>query len=788
MKNSKNRQPITIPLKRLIACLLFVLYSAAYATGSTYSDSSIGRAQYRLIGDTHSLYNNVLQVDFSTHNGRLSARRISNKIDSSQTNLSELSLFTLELSDGTLYSSRDFTLVGPVNVIHLQSADTLPTPALRYPGLQLHAKLNHKSLPNLQINWIAELRDGSNYLRQQIILTPATTGLSIAKIILLDGCLKGAEYAGTVLGCPVICRNYFFGMEHPIAHSPAMTTRLVGNLGEATYDVTPFIKSKGTYGFSIEHGGGSDDYNVTGLTLRCGTTEISSDHHPLNGANGSNQYCLTVDRYQKGSSYSLSISYRNAEKATGLIHLYQKKPHRLSFYVERKDTLKAHQTISESSVMGVSAPHRMRRAFQNYIDRERARPYKPFLHYNCWWDITDDGASSFTSEQLIERMHAWYQKFIKPYNIHLNAFVFDDGWDDMHHHVWAFDPQKFPNGFAEQARLCKAYHSGIGVWMSPFGGYLEAQQQRIKIGKQEGLETNARGLSLAGPRYYERFLSRSIDMLSNYQVNYFKYDGFGGSEPAYLPDMEAGIRLVKRLRQINPDVYINMTVGSWPSPFWLRYVDCTWRGSGDLHQAGEGERTQKFMTYRDGTLYNNIVRRSPYYPLNSIMTAGIAYANLGHPSRYVSDDLQGFKDMVRSSLAAGSSLKELYISHDKMKPEQWAILAEAVKWSTRHASILEDTHWIGGSPINLDLYGFASWKNGEGILCLRNPADKAQQITIDLCRWLELSNTEAGRYLLKTPWAEAADQRSLTVATDRPTVLTLKPFECLVFNVTRCSK
>ncbi|MBT3750299.1 MAG: hypothetical protein HOG34_15060, partial [Bacteroidetes bacterium] len=53
-----------------------------------------------------------------------------------------------------------------------------------------------------------------------------------------------------------------------------------------------------------------------------------------------------------------------------------------------------------------------------------------------------------------------------------------------------------------------------------------------------------------------------------------------GSEPAYLPDMEAGARLIKNLRKQNPEVFINITVGSWPSPFWLQYADCTWRGSG----------------------------------------------------------------------------------------------------------------------------------------------------------------------------------------------------------------
>ena len=69
---------------------------------------------------------------------------------------------------------------------------------------------------------------------------------------------------------------------------------------------------------------------------------------------------------------------------------------------------------------------------------------------------------------------------------------------------------------------------------------------------------------------YERFLDRSLVMINNYEVNYFKYDGFGGSEPEYLPDMEAGIRLMTELRRHDPDIFLNITVGSWPSPFWLK--------------------------------------------------------------------------------------------------------------------------------------------------------------------------------------------------------------------------
>jgi hypothetical protein len=362
----------------------------------------------------------------------------------------------------------------------------------------------------------------------------------------------------------------------------------------------------------------------------------------------------------------------------------------------------------------------------------------------------------------------------------LQSFVFDDGWDNPDS-VWYFDPIKFPHGFTPEADLCRKFNSGIGVWMSPFGGYGPSKQRRIEAAPRQGLETNDKGLSLAGPNYYNRFLTRAVYMLDNYKVNYFKFDGFGGSEPQYLPDMEAGAKLITTLRQHNPDVFINITVGSWPSPFWLKYADCTWRGSGDLHMAGKGTRTSRFMTYRDGTLHNNIVSRAPYYPLNSIMTVGIAYANLGLPAECINDSIADFKDMVWSCLGAGSALQELYISPDRMKPEFWPVLAEAAKWVKSNEDVLYDTHWIGGSPLNMEVYGFASWTPRKGIITLRNPDDKPKDFEFILNDILEIPDGYSGSFQLRN--VRDNDYSMLKLDSGESNRLALKPFETIILEV-----
>lgn len=727
------------------------------------------------------LGNKSLEVKWRLKEQSIHIEEITNKLDGKQVSTNKVILFGLKLAEGPVLTNSDFKLSGKIAVKTIQPTDSMPTAALKFPGKEISGIFINNT-HHLSIKWTAQLREGSNYIRQNIEISSLENAVRIENVSFFDGTLNGAEYFGSVLGSPIKCQNFFFGMEHPIAHSKALLNREIGSVSGKSIDISKIINSPGDYVVSIEHGGGPDNYNIESICLKENGQIVSEDKHPLNGKGGSSLYNLNVKDYNPKSTYQIVQSVSNEQIASGKVHIYKKTKNLLNFYVNRADELKPGKQISEWAVIGVSSEGQYRRSVQYYIERERSRPYKQFLHYNCWWDITDDGASSFTSEQLIERMEAWNKKFIQPYKIELQSFVFDDGWDDLNH-VWHFDRSKFPEGFAPQALLCKKFNSGIGVWMSPFGGYLENQQRRIESAKREGLETNNKGLSLAGDKYFNRFYERALDMLTNYKVNYFKYDGFGGSEPSYLPDMEAGARLIKQLRKVNPNVYINITVGSWPSPFWLQYADCTWRGSGDLHHAGEGMGTQKFMTYRDGTLHNNIVNRAPAYPLNSIMTAGIAYANLGHPSRYITDNKADFKDMVRTFFAGGSSLQELYISHDKMKPEFWPILAEAAHWAKANEDVLVDTHWIGGSPINLEIYGFASWNGKKGIISLRNPGKETTTYNLNLSETLELQKSESGKFILKSPWKEDSREKGISAYSDKISAITLKPFQSLVLEV-----
>lgn len=741
-----------------------------------------GTAQIRLAGNSFTLHNDVLSATFKADDsGVLVFDKFVNKLEGRMTFSNDgFPLYKVKMSDGTEYTNSDFIIVGNLSCDRMEPTDSLPRPALKFAGYCLHGNFICPDA-GLAISWKAELRDQSNYIRQSIRLS-ATDGKdkNISEVHFFDRVLKGARYMGSVLGSPILCDRTFFGMEHPIAHSRAFRIQRLGGINGDNVDVTGFIKGNGSYVIGIEHLANSIEYDVTAVVLKKNGKIYLRHDQKLNSPGGGHLYEFNIEDYDVSAHYSIEAEVSNPDKASVSMYIYKTDDDILNFYTERNGTMRSDRSISESSVVGVVPHGQLRRGFQYYIDRERARAYKQFLHYNSWWDIAFYNETN--SEDVLSTIQAWNEKFIKPYGVHLDSFVIDDGWDDLDH-IWYFNKTNFPEGFTPHAALTKEIGSGIGVWMSPFGGYFAKHDHRVKTAEREGLECNTAGMSLAGKNYWNRFYQRSAVMLEDCNVNYFKYDGFGGSDPRYLPDMEGGMRLISEVRKINPDVYINITVGSWPSPFWLRYSDCTWRGSGDMFLSGVGNSSQKVLTFRDGILHNSVVSRAPLYPLNSIMTCGIALAKHGEPANWVSGDSEDFKDMVRSYFAGGSSLQELYISHERMTDELWGILAESAKWAKANENVLVDTHWIGGSPINLEVYGWASWNGDKGIICLRNPNKITQEFDMNLKKILELRNQENGRFELISPWKEDSDLPPIKVNSRRSKKIILGPFDVLVREV-----
>ena len=68
-------------------------------------------------------------------------------------------------------------------------------------------------------------------------------------------------------------------------------------------------------------------------------------------------------------------------------------------------------------------------------------------------------------------------------------------------------------------------HSSLGLWTSPFGGY-KLRHIRIDWAKKHGYEINGYGFCLAGTKYKAALKKAMTDFTKEYNVGYFKWDGF----------------------------------------------------------------------------------------------------------------------------------------------------------------------------------------------------------------------------------------------------------------------
>ena len=247
---------------------------------------------------------------------------------------------------------------------------------------------------------------------------------------------------------------------------------------------------------------------------------------------------------------------------------------RVRCILTRELPLRVGTAVTGSSVIGVAPRAQRRRAFLGYVERERAHPYRPFLHYNSWYDI--GYFSSFDEAAALAVVEAFGTELHQRRSVVLDSFLFDDGWDD-HQTLWHFN-RGFPRGFTRVREAAARYGAAPGVWLSPWGGYGKPHDERIAAGKAQGYETIGNGFALSGPAYYRRFRETCLEMIHKYGVNQFKFDGTGNAAhvfPGSLfdSDFDAMLALIADLRHERPDLYVNLTTGTYPSPFFLRSCD-----------------------------------------------------------------------------------------------------------------------------------------------------------------------------------------------------------------------
>ncbi len=446
--------------------------------------------------------------------------------------------------------------------------------------------------------------------------------------------------------------------------------------------------------------------------------------------------------------------------------------------LERTTHLPARTMSRISAVLGFCHPGQLRRTFQiSYLNEERARPYFPLFNYNSWYDI--GYFTPYSEQDVMDTVRIFGEELVVKRGVVMDSFLLDDGWDNTET-LWQFH-DGLPNEFRDIRKQMAHYGAAPGVWFSPWGGYGQPKLNRLAAAG-DTYETNERGFALSGPKYYDLFRDMCLHMIRENGVNHFKLDGCSGmAEPApgsrFGSDFEAAICLIDELREEKPDIYINLTTGTWASPFWFSIADSVWRGNWDHDFCGVGTARQQWITFRDAMIYAHNVKVSPLFPINSLMTHGVIY-NKGARGLMTTEN-DDLADEIWSGLGLGTQMQEVYITPSMLQPHEWDSLAAAAKWTRANADTLVDSHWVGGDPASLEVYGFASWSPAKGILVLRNPSDTEQCFSFDPASVFELPMGAPLRYALSSPKGDSLPEFA---EVGRVTQLKLKPFGVIVLE------
>lgn len=464
----------------------------------------------------------------------------------------------------------------------------------------------------------------------------------------------------------------------------------------------------------------------------------------------------------------------------------------------RKTTLQPNETWEVSSVIGLFAPQQERRSVLCYLEREKPVPYRIFAHYNDWYEVgiirhdNQDPLKRTTEKISLDIIRHWEQEMFRKRGVTMDGFIIDDGWDDFNS-LWDFHAG-FPQGFSELNKVAVGMNAGIGTWLGPVGGYGSSKRQRIQYWNRTHPNNQISSFELSNPEYFEAFLDRCRYMIQQYDMRYFKFDGistkFHAKGPGGLEDAEGILRVLKTLRKSRPDIFINTSVGTWASPFWLLHADSVWRQEDDFGMVGNmGDPRDKWITYRDRLVHEVFVTGAPLMPINSIMTHGTMITKNGPPQVMSKAPVNCVKEM-RAAFTSGSGLQEIYVDSDLMDQQDgllWDELANCISWIRRNADVLANVHWVGGNPWDGkdgDIYGWASWNREKCTLSLRNSSAHSKTMQTSLRKLLDIPPSIKGAIRLRSSFQ---DQRILSVMNkeldvDQEITITLHPFEVIAME------
>ncbi|MBC7186419.1 MAG: alpha-galactosidase [Calditrichaeota bacterium] len=436
---------------------------------------------------------------------------------------------------------------------------------------------------------------------------------------------------------------------------------------------------------------------------------------------------------------------------------------------------------SEWVVTGLCPTPHAKLWFSRYVDDMRVAPLRPYLLYNSWYDVrapeyTERPEDVMNEANVLRIIKDFQREMWQKRGIRLDAFVLDDGWD-VYKSDWVLRPQEFPRGLRPLSQALDTMGTQLGIWLGPIGGYSH-REWRVGWMKEQGYETVGDQMCIAGSKYHALLKKRVVDFVKEQGVGYFKWDGiqFSCSEPGHghplgvysrRAVMQAVIDLCQSVRAARPDVFLNITSGTWLSPWWLKYANTIWMQGADYGYADVPSisRRDAAMTYRDHVLFEDYGINDFWFPIANLMTHGIIKGNLQKLGGE-EEPLDKFTNNALLYFARGVTMWELYISPNLLSEGEWEALAKSIAWARDRFDLLTHTAMIGGHPGKREPYGYVHFVGKRGIVAVRNPFIEPKEIAIPLDPGLGLDDKAASlvvervyptRYLLPQLYAAGAE-------------------------------
>ncbi len=367
----------------------------------------------------------------------------------------------------------------------------------------------------------------------------------------------------------------------------------------------------------------------------------------------------------------------------------------------------------------------VRKTMDSYVKSIR-RPARSLSLYNTWSDLRDD---NFTEENMAKSA-AELKKGFAPYEFSLDVFAVDDGWFNLRS-IWEYDKKKLPGGFASLNKRIENEDMKLGLW-NPISGH----SLDTSWGKENGINpAHSKYYCVSDPKYNKLLRNHLKKTIVNGKICYFKHDfnyfGCGQNNHGHFPSTEqstevnvdAEISILKMEAELNPEIFLAITTGIWPSPWWLPYVDTIWMGGGD--HAYNKKLPATFgsafeMNYRDGALYKIVVEDGKIFPLSALMTHGIVDGrHTAYPVKYETDE--GWANYVMNYFGRGTLMRELYITPSNLTEKRWEIMARALRWAKSLDQCMIDSEFFLGNPKKGELFGYTGENDGLRFVSMRNP-------------------------------------------------------------------